>query len=222
MKARYSHLAPISVNDNDKKVPLPIHVILSIGDYARINTKQPPLVGESGEPVGEYTKLGWVMSPGAEFDRKAVFLTQTSHVDYEELCRLDVLGLQDSTEHDQSVVHEEFKEQFKRSPEEWYETGLPWRSNHPYLPSNEAGSLHCLESLIRRLKRDGHLDGYDAVIQTQVQDGIVEQAPKITTIKSSTSRTKQSLKNPRRPQKCVSYTMHPLEQTHPHLPSTIV
>ena len=93
VKAKYSHLAPISVNDNDKKVHLPIHVILSVGDYARIKTKQPPLLGESGEPVGEYTKLGWViMSPGAEVDRKAVFLTQTSHVDYKELCRLDVLG----------------------------------------------------------------------------------------------------------------------------------
>ena len=57
VKAKYSHLAPISVNDNDKKVHLPIHVILSVGDYARIKTKQPPLVGESGEPVGEYTKL---------------------------------------------------------------------------------------------------------------------------------------------------------------------
>ena len=78
VKAKYSHLAPISVNDNDKKVQLPIHVILSVGDYARIKTKQPPLVGKSGEPVGEYMKLGWViMSPGAEVDRKAVFLMQT-------------------------------------------------------------------------------------------------------------------------------------------------
>ena len=183
VKAKYPHVAPISVNDNDKKAHLPIHVILSVGDYARIKRKQPPLVGESGEPVvSEYTKLGWViMSPGAEIDRKAMFLKHTSHVDYEELCRLDVLGLQDSTEHDQSVVHEEFKEQLKLSFEGWYETGLPWRSNHPYLPSNEAGSLRRLESLNRRLKRDGHIDKYDAVIRTQLQDGIVEQAPKITT-----------------------------------------
>ena len=46
----------------------------------------------------------------------------------------------------------------------------------PYLPSNEAGSLRCLESLNRRLKRDGHLDEYDAVIRTQLQDGIVESS----------------------------------------------
>ena len=40
-----------------------------------------------------------------------MLLTQTSHVDYERLCRLDVLGLDDSSKHDQNLVHEEFKEQ---------------------------------------------------------------------------------------------------------------
>ena len=32
-----------------------------------------------------------------------MMLTQTSHADYEELCRLDVLGLSDSSEHDHAV-----------------------------------------------------------------------------------------------------------------------
>ena len=77
------------------------------------------------------------MSPGNEFDRQTMLLTQTSHVDYEQLSRLDVLGLEDSSEHDQKIVHSEFKEQLQRSPEGWYETGLPWRNNHPVLPSNK-------------------------------------------------------------------------------------
>ncbi|XP_046858560.1 uncharacterized protein LOC124452010 [Xenia sp. Carnegie-2017] len=34
--------------------------------------------------------------------------------DYEDLCRLDVLGLADTTEHDQSMVYNEFKEQLTR------------------------------------------------------------------------------------------------------------
>ena len=50
-----------NTNDSGKKGHLSIYVILSVGDYSRIKTKQPPLVGESGEPVGEYTKLGWVI-----------------------------------------------------------------------------------------------------------------------------------------------------------------
>ena len=59
--------------------------------------------------------------------------------------------------------------------------GLPWRNNHPYLASNEAGSLHRWESLNRILKRGRHIDEYDAVIRTPLQDGTVEQAPRITT-----------------------------------------
>jgi hypothetical protein len=93
VKAKYPHLAQVNLTDNEKKDKLPFHVILSVGDYARIKTNRPPVVGEVGEPVAEYTKLEWyIMSPGNEIDRQTMFLTQTSHVDYEELCRLDVLG----------------------------------------------------------------------------------------------------------------------------------
>jgi hypothetical protein len=184
IKAKYAHLARVHLADDDKKDQLPIHVILSVGDYARIKTDRAPLVGQAGEPVAECTKLGWfIMSPGSEFDRQTMLLTQTSHVDYEELCRLDVLGLRDSMEHDQQVVHSEFKEQLQRSVEGWYETGLPWRSNHLHLPSNEIGSLRRLSNLIKKLKRDGHIEEYDAVIRTQLEEGIVEEAPKTTSNK---------------------------------------
>ena len=90
------------------------------------------------EPVAELTQLGWfLMSPGKEFDQKRMLLTQTNQLDYEQLCRLDVLGLEDAPEHDQRVVYNEFKEQLTRNPEGWYETGLPWRGSLPKLPSNE-------------------------------------------------------------------------------------
>ena len=36
---------------------------------------------------------------------------QTSSVNYEELCKLDVLGLADLPTADQAVVYEEFKEE---------------------------------------------------------------------------------------------------------------
>ena len=65
------------------------------------------------------------MSPCNEFDNRTVLLTQTSQVEYKQLCRLDVLGLEDSKEHDQNIVHAEFEEQLQRSAERWFETGLP-------------------------------------------------------------------------------------------------
>ena len=46
-----------------------------------------------------------------------MMLTQTSQTDYEELCRMDVLGLADSSEHDQLAAYREFKEQLVRNQE---------------------------------------------------------------------------------------------------------
>ena len=144
---RYPHLNRVSLNDDDTKVLLPIHVVLG--------AKTEPRMGRETVPIAEFTKFGWfLMSPGQEFDNK-VMLTDTTPIDYEELCRLDVLGLRDVPEHDQSVVFDEFKEQLSRSPEVWYETALPWKANHPHLPNNEQGSLKRLKNLTRKLQSEG-------------------------------------------------------------------
>lgn len=75
-----------------------------------IKTAEPQRVGHPGEPAAEATKFGrTIMSPGREFDKSKMLLTQRSHIDYEDLCRLDVLGLQVNPEHDQQTVHAEFR-----------------------------------------------------------------------------------------------------------------
>ena len=106
-----------------------------------------------------------------------MLMTQTSHAgtNYEELFRLDVLGLKDTPQHDQSVVFTEFKEQLTRSPEGWYETALPWKLNHPFLPNNERGSLKRLGSLTKRLQRENLMEKYDGIIQEQLAEGIIER-----------------------------------------------
>ena len=107
----YSHLKGIEIKDRDTKQQLPVHVVLGSGEYARIKTETKPHIGKDGDPVAEKTKLGWfIMSLGQEFDHNRMLLTQTSQTDYEELCRLDILGLADSSEHDQQTVYSEFKE----------------------------------------------------------------------------------------------------------------
>ena len=123
---KYPHLRGVYVNDNDTKARLPVHVILGSGEYARIKTETKPRIGEDNAPIAELTKFGWfIMSPGQEFDKSVMLLTQTTQSNYEELCKLDVLGLRDSADQDQTVVFEEFKERLTRSPEGWYETILP-------------------------------------------------------------------------------------------------
>ncbi len=173
----YPHLKGVTIKDRDKRTKLPVHVVLGNGDYSRIKTETRPRVGKDMEPVAELTRLGWfIMSPGKEFDRKKMLLTQTNQSDYEQLCRLDVLGLEDAPEHDQRVVYNEFKEQLTRNPEGWYETELPWRGNFPTLPTNERGSRRRLESLVTKLKRESLTSEYDAIIQDQKRSGIVESA----------------------------------------------
>ncbi len=80
---KYPHLKGIEVVNHNSKSKLPIHVLLSAGEYVRVKTTAKPRIGQDGEPVAEpvaeLTKLGWfVMSPGAEFDHTLMLLTQTS------------------------------------------------------------------------------------------------------------------------------------------------
>ena len=151
---RNPHLSGVVMNDVDTKSHLPVHIIPGAGDFAKLKTKSVPKIGEPGQPVAELTKFGWIiMSPGREpLDLTNVLLTQTSHVDYEELCRLDVLGLSDTPPNDQSSVYAEFKEQLVRHEEGWYEISLPWRGNNPVLPNNKDGSLRRLASLNKKLE----------------------------------------------------------------------
>ena len=105
-----------------------------------------------------------------------MLLTQTSHLDYEELCRLDVLGLADTPQHDQGQVYSEFREQLSRNEAGWYEASLPWKGNHPPLPTNEQGSLRRLQTIKRKLQRSGLEQAYTEIIEEQKSEGVVEVA----------------------------------------------
>ena len=174
---KYDHLKGVRMCNTDPKDELPIHVVLGASEYAAIKTKAPARIGLPGQPVAEKTLLGWtIMKPGQEADLQAM-LTQTNHCDYEQLCRLDVPGLADSAEGDQNVVYQEFKEQLTRSEEGWYETGLPWKASHPFLPNNEQGSLRHLDALHKKLARSNLTESYGQIIAEQQNEGIVENAP---------------------------------------------
>ena len=110
---------------------------------------------------------------GSGFNSK--FCTQTSHVDHDNLRKLDVLGLVDTSTGDQAEIYAEFKEQLTQDAEGWYETGLPWRGNHPPLPSNEVGSIRRLGNLVRKLRSQGTIERYNQVIQDEIEAGIVER-----------------------------------------------
>ena len=175
---KHPHLKGVIMDDNDERPRLPVHIILGHRECPRISITEPQRVEREWDPVASYTKLGWtITSPGKEIDTTSMLLTQTSRVDYEELCKLDVLRLAESPSGDQGMVYDEFKEQLRRCEEGWYETGLPWKGNHSPLPNNKEGSLRRLASLVRKLERNGSIDDYHAMIQEQLAEGIVERAP---------------------------------------------
>ena len=147
MISKYGYLKGVTIEDTDSL--LLVHVILGASDYAKIKTRESQRIEAIGEPVAEYTLFGWtIMSPGTETDLDKMFPAQTASSNYEELYRMDVRGLEDKPNGDQSVVYEEFLEQLSRSPEGRYETGLPWKGDHPPLSSNKSGSLKRLGSLV--------------------------------------------------------------------------
>ena len=108
-----------------------------------------------------------------------MLLTQTSQNNYEDLCKLDVLGWRDMADHSQAVVFDEFKERLTRSVESWYETTLPLKANHPELPSNKEGSLKRLQTLSKKLQREDLTEQYDCIIQEQLAEGVVHKAPPV-------------------------------------------
>jgi hypothetical protein len=176
--AKYNHLRAVEMTDKDDKAELPVHLVIGANEYTKIKTETSPKIGHQGEPIAEKTKFDWtIMSSGKEVNE--MFMTQTSSADYEKLCCLDVLGLDDSPTGDQDEVYKEFQEQLQRSSERWYETTLPWKGNHPPLPNNKSGSLRRFNSLVRKLERSDLLERYDKVIKDQLEQEIVERASEV-------------------------------------------
>ena len=117
------------MDDEDTTQELPVHVILGASEYAKLKASSVLRVGKPGEPIAKLIYFGWtIMSPGAESNLSSVYLTRSSLTDYEQLCSLDVLGLEDKPAGDHHAVYSEFQEQLMWHPEGWYETGLLWNA----------------------------------------------------------------------------------------------
>ena len=126
----YDHLKGIKMNERDAKTELPVHVILGASDYVKIKMQKCPRVGKINEPIAEQTKMGWViMSPDEESDLVSSLYTRTSASDFNRLCDIDVLGVEENhLSHDENV-YKKFKQQLERNEGGWYETGLVWTEN---------------------------------------------------------------------------------------------
>ena len=145
------------ISDDDIKVELPVHTVIEAHNLSKITTNIPARIGKTSESVAELIKFGWmIMSKGQE-DHSNVYLTQSDTHDYEQLCRLKVLGLNNTSDADPYTIYTEFKEQLQRRKNVCYQSELSLKPNHPTLHNKKIGSLACLSNLLSKLQCDSVL-----------------------------------------------------------------
>ena len=177
LKEAHPHLKGIQFDNEDDRPSHPIHFILGAGDIARIKTSD-CRIGSMTEPVAEKTTFRWTLMGQGEEGSSHLYFTRTSQDDYKQLFSLDVLGLQDGPVGDPDAVLTEFNEKLAQLPDGRYSTRLPWKAGHPPLPTNELPSKARLEGLIKKLERKPEVMAqYHGIIEEQMKQGIVEQAP---------------------------------------------
>ena len=161
---------------------LPVQILLGVAEYNRIRMAEAPVIGQRPTfPVAEETKLGWILfggvseGPAREFCKLAI----TGQEQFEKLCRIDVLGIQDQA--DLAFNHESFKEGIQMMKNGHYSTKLPWKIKHEELPDNKYLSTKRLKSTTRKLEKMSKIEAYHKIMKEQLETGILEEAPAIQT-----------------------------------------
>ena len=181
-KKRYDHLKGIWFSDVSKEENLQIHAILGVKDYAHVRTGH-MIKGKDHEPMAEETILGWTLMGaiqeqiGSSLKSVANLMIDhptTVNEDFKKLYDLDVLGIRD----DKGDVYEEFKDSISRENDGRYSVKLPWKKGNFYLPINKGLCESRLKGQLKKLRKSPEdLTTYDAIIQQQLKEGIVEKVP---------------------------------------------
>ena len=188
-KHEYPHLEGLWLSDVCRsKERLEIDILVG-ADYLWSFQTGRVVRGEPDQPVAIETEIGWVLSgplcngaveTGGEQESQVNFvgqdMSQENRLDREvrKLWELETLGIRERDE-----VYEEFQDSITFNGTR-YSVKLPWKAGHPELPDNYKLSLSRLNSQIRKLrKEDNLLQEYDAVIQDQLQRGIIEKVVKL-------------------------------------------
>ncbi|XP_023316203.1 uncharacterized protein LOC106652657 [Trichogramma pretiosum] len=175
--------AGVYVHDN---VSEPISLLIGADIAGRLYTGKIHQT-EQG-PTASETKLGWVLlgkdstsEQSSHTDATlAVFTMFSENAKITDLWDLDVLGIRDpvetlSKEAHQAKVVRQFQETTRLNEEGRYEVHLPWKENHPPLSNNRASVEKRLVRLTSKLHDEHLYDDYQAVFDSWLSDGIIEQ-----------------------------------------------
>jgi len=127
------------------------------------------------------TEFGWILVGQTENEfssRSACFYSLKPKQILDQLCELDVIGIQDlpkSTMQEEEAALKQFYENltFRNNR---YEIRWPWKSYPPQLPNNYGLAFGRLRSLLRQLTPDLFKE-YNSILEKQLSDGIIEDVP---------------------------------------------
>ncbi len=88
---------------------------------------------------------------------------------------MEVLGLSDDLKQD--FNHTEFQENIQRLEDGTYSSHLPWKPDHPPLPTNEAQTVAKLRITTYQLEKMSKLEEYHEIMRQQLEDSILEPVP---------------------------------------------
>jgi hypothetical protein len=169
------------MDDNNTKPELPISMILGARDYSRI-THNPAHNPSSDSPENLLENSRHSVGLLWQLVKKQISAVCTSPNFRQQITNSYTAWMYLSSNicqpnESQQSVHQDFKQQLRRSEEGWYETELLWKSRHDEpLPTNESNSLGRLNNLLKKLQRDPEmLDQYHKIIQDQLKEMIVEK-----------------------------------------------
>ena len=183
----YEHLSGLELADSGiNGSDVGVDLLIGSDHYWKIVTGT-VVKGDDG-PTAIETRLGWVLSGPAKEPREETMTnfisTGSSHLlrvnsdtEAEDLDAglkrfwdLESLGILKEEHH----VQKQFSQQITFEQGR-YEVHLPWKGSHPHLPNNFDLCKKRLCGLLRRLSQNPeHLQRYDAIIQEQLQQGVVE------------------------------------------------
>ncbi|XP_028390705.1 uncharacterized protein LOC114515614 [Dendronephthya gigantea] len=173
LKEKYEHVRGKTFYRSESE-EYPIHVILGDATYCKIRTDQ-VYKGKPEDPIVEGTTFGWVVHGGHDYaDSRCMFVRENR--DYEQLYSLDVLGVEDRGEQDQSTVYVEFQENIVKQDDGRYEVSVPWIPGAVLSNTNEEPSRKRLNNVNRKLNRNQQLKReYEKIVNEQLKDGIIEK-----------------------------------------------
>ena len=179
----YHHLLGLELADSaDVSDVLEVDVLIGSDSYWDLATGR--IIRGEGGPTAIHTKVGWVLSGPVDQPEGTANLvvasTHTLKVDaYPEptlddrlrsFWDLESLGITK----DETSVYEKFVQQIRYNGQR-YEVSLPWKEHHLPLPDHLDLCRKRLTSLLKRLRQTPLLlDEYNAIIQDQLDKGIVE------------------------------------------------